>query len=201
MKETKNKVSPGTKGTKQKATKPVKEKVKKETKKKGTAAISGGGALRVSGKRGAEEAALKTLMAETTKKISALAVDIVEAPTKKYIGWKLGSRRLVSIYPAKVFFRMWIFVYDNSGSCTGIERFDIKATSKGVGVVITGLISQVKKNYGILKAVAEKAAKKAEPKKKEAKKETFAEAKIVEEVPIKEALKEDKKKESASAKA
>ena len=190
MKETKNKTSQGAKDTKQKT-----------TKKKGTATISGGGALRVSGKRGAEEAALIKLMGETTKKISALATDIVEAPTKKYIGWKLGSRRLVSIYPAKVFFRMWVFVYDNSGSCTGIERFDIRATSKGIGVVITGLISQVKKNYGILKDVAEKAAKKGEPKKKESKKETFAESKIVEEVPIKEALKEDKKKESAPAKA
>jgi len=161
-------IKKSTKGQKTTTVKPEEEKKgekMKETKKKETVT-----------KRAGEEAAIKKLMDETTKKLTSLATDIVSAPTKKYTGWKLGSRRLASIYPKKFSFYMWIFVYNNSGNHTGIERFEIKATSKDIGVVITGLISQVKKNYGILKAVAEKAAKPVPKKeikpapKKEAKK-------------------------------
>ena len=125
----------------------------KETKKKDTAT-----------KGTAEKAAIKKLMEETMKKLTSLATDIVSVPRKKYTGWKFGSKLLATIGLKKLSFDMWIYVYNNSGNRINIEHFEIKATSKDVGVVITGLISQVKKHYGTLKAVAEKAAKPA-PKK------------------------------------
>jgi len=161
-------IKKSTKGQETTTVKPEEEKKgekMKDTKKKETVT-----------KRAGEEATLKKLMDETMKKLTNLATDIVEVPRGKYTAWKLGSRRLASIYPRKVFFHMWIFVYNSSGNRISIEPFVIKATSKDVGVVITGLIAQVKKNYGILKAVAEKAAKPAPKKeaktapKKEAKK-------------------------------
>ncbi len=164
MKETKNnKESKGTKGQEKKTTKPVEEK--------------GHG----------EQAAIQKLMNETKKKLSNLATDIETCPRKKYTGWKKGSRLLVTIGPRKLSFDMWVYEYNKSGNRTNIEHFEIKSTSKDVGVVITGLIKQVRKNYDILTA--------AKSKKVEPKKETFAEAKIVEEIPIEKA----KKEETASA--
>ena len=124
----------------------------------------------------AEKAAIVKLMEETMKKLTSLATDIVSVPRKKYTGWKFGSKLLVTIGPRNKSFMMWVYVYNNSGNRINIEPFEIKASTKDVGVVVTGLISQVKKNYGILKAVAEKAKKPAPKKdakeapKKEAKK-------------------------------
>ena len=146
-------IKKGTKGQETKTTKVEEEKQgekMKDTKKKDTPP-----------KGTAEKAAIKKLMDETMKKLTALGTDIVCVPRKKYTGWKLGSKLLVAVGLRNKSFMMWIYVYNNHGNRTSIEPFEIKAASKDVGVIITGLISQVKKHYGTLKAVAEKAAKSA----------------------------------------
>ncbi len=109
-----------------------------------------------------EKAAIQKLMNDTKKKLSTLATDIETCPRKKYTGWKLGSRLLVTVGPRKLSFDMWVYEYNKSGNRTNIEHFEIKSTSKDVGVVVTGLIKQVKKNYDILTASK---GKKVEPKK------------------------------------
>ena len=162
MKEN-NKESKGTKGLSTKAGNPEEEKQEKKMTEKKENGEKGHG----------EEAAIQKLMAETKKKLSALATDIEMCPRKKYTGWKLGSRLLVTIGPRKLSFDLWIYEYNKSGNRTSIEHFEIKSTSKDVGVVIAGLIKQVKKNYDILTAAK---GKKAEPKKEAVKKEEVAPA-------------------------
>lgn len=139
-----------------------------------------------------EEVAILKLMNDTKKKLSVLAKDIVTVPRKNTIGWKFGSKLLIAMGARKTSFYMWIYEYsEKSGARKTIEAFQIKSTGKESEKVVEGLIKQVRKNYDILTAAK---AKKAEPKK-----ETFAEATIVEEIPIEEALKEDKKKEVAAS--
>lgn len=174
MKETKNnKGSKGTKGTKQKTTKPVVEK----------------------------EAMMK-LMNGTMRKLSVLAKDIKTVPRKKTTGWKLGSKVIVAMGSRKSSFKFWLYQFsEKTGARKTIEEFEIKTTGKDSEKVVESLIAQVKKNYDILKAIQAKREKsiKAEPKKKEAKKESFKDAKIIEEIPIEEALKETKKEVAVSA--
>lgn len=141
-----------------------------------------------------EKAEIKKLMNETMRKLSVLAKDINMVPRKKYTGWKLGSKLLVTIGPRNKSFMMWIYQYsEKTGNRINIEPFEIKVTGKASEKVVEGMIKQVRKNYDILTAVRTK-REKAEPKK-----ETFAEATIVNEIPIKKALKEAKKKEVAKS--
>ncbi len=169
MKETKNnKESKGTKGL---STKPANAGEKKVV----------------------EKTSIKTLMMATAAKLSTLAKDVSTVPRKKYTGWKLGSKLLVTIGPRNKSFMMWVYEYsEKTGARKTIEPFEIKTTGKASEDVIAGLIKQVRKNYTTLKAKAAKPA----PKK-----ETFKEAKIVEEIPLKtkkEVKKEEKKDEKNS---
>lgn len=159
---TKNKVSTGTKGKKTKTTKLVKEKVDEGQEK------------------------LKTLMEATKKRLATMALDVEVVPRKRYTGYKFNGRLLASIAGKKLSFDMSIHEYSEKGTHVGTEHFEIKSSSKDIGVVITGLLGQVKKNYEILK----ESAKPKKTKKVEAKKESFKDATIVEEVPIIKAKKE-----------
>ena len=124
-----------------------------------------------------EKSVMKKLMNETMRKLSVLAKDINTVPRKKYTGWKLGSKLLVTIGPRNSSFMIWVYQYSqNTGARLSIEPFEIKTTGKASENVINGLIKQVKKNYTTLKAKATK----AEPKK-----EAFKDAKIVTGVPLK----------------
>ncbi len=159
-----------------------KTKTKNVKGQKGTKKKTANLAKTVREKKGrAEKEAIKKLMNETMSKLTSLATDVQPVPTKKYTGWKLGSRRLASIYPRNLFFHMWIFVYNSSGSRIKIERFEIRPTFKDVDVVVAGLIAQVKVNYCLLKEAKKKASKpkkkvkKTDPKE-EAKKEETAKA-------------------------
>lgn len=118
------------------------------------------------GYEGKEE--IKKLMADTMKKLSSIAGDIEKCPRKKYCGWKLGSRLLVTVGPRNLSFMMWVYEYNKTGNRTSIEDFEIKSTSKDVSVIIAGLVKQVKKNYAILKEASSKKTEvvKAEEKEK-----------------------------------
>lgn len=140
MKETKNKVSKGTTGTKQK-----------------TAKVEKGHA---------EHEAVKTLMEATKKKLANLAPDIETCPKSKYVGYKFNGRLLSSIAGKKLSFSVSIHEYGEKGHHTSTESFEIKSGGKDTGVVITGLLGQVKKNYDVLKEASKpKKTKKAEAKK------------------------------------
>ncbi len=119
---------------------------------------------------------LKKLKEATMKKLANLAPDIETVPRARYTGYKFNGRLLSSIMGKKLSFDFSIHEYSEKGTHTSTEHFEIKSTSKDVSVVVAGLIKQVRKNYDILTA--------AKSKKVEPKKETFAEAKIVEEIPI-----------------
>lgn len=135
-----------------------------------------------------EKAAIQKLMNETMRKLSVLAKDIVTVPRKNTTGWKFGSKLLIAMGARKSSFYMWVYEYsEKTGARLSIDPFQIKSTGKASEDVIAGLIKQVKKNYDILTAVN----KPKKTKKTEAKKESFKNAKIVKEVPIKEALKEE----------
>jgi len=141
--------------------------MKKETKKKVTKETKGH----------ADQEAIKKLMSETMDKLANLAPGIETCPKSKYVGYKFNGRLLSSVAGKKLSFDVSIHEYSEKGTHTGTEKFDIKSGGKDVGVVITGLLDQVKKNYDILKEVAKpkKKAKKTEAKKAE-KKEEIAKA-------------------------
>jgi len=126
---------------------------------------------------------LKKLMEETMKKLAALVPGVEVVPRKKYTGYKVQGRLISSIMGKKLSFDVSIHEYSEKGTHTGTEHFEIKSGGKDVGAVITGLLTQVKKNCDILNAAATK------PKKKEASKPA----------PEKE-TKGEEKKESAPAK-
>ena len=78
-----------------------------------------------------EKAEIKKLMNETMRKLSVLAKDINMVPRKKYTGWKLGSKLLVTIGPRNSSFMIWIYQYSQkTGARLSIEPFEIKTTGK-----------------------------------------------------------------------
>jgi len=135
---------------------------------------------------------MKKLMEATMKKLANLAPDIEVVPRKRYTGYKLNGRLLSSILGKKLFFDMSIHEYSEDGKHVGTKHSEIRFGRKNVGAVINGLVKKVKKNYDIL-TEANGSKKKVVKKAMSIKKETFAESTIVEEVPIKETLKETKK--------
>ncbi|MFC2166653.1 hypothetical protein ACFLQZ_01655 [Acidobacteriota bacterium] len=146
----------------------------KETKGQETKAVKS-----AEEKQAVEKSAMIKLLNETKRKLSGLAKDVSTVPRKKYTGWKLGSKLLVTIGPRNKSFMMWVYQYSQkTGTRLNIEEFEIKTTGKASEDVIAGLIKKVKRNYDILTAIQAK-REMAEPKK-----ETFAEATIVKGVPI-----------------
>lgn len=147
----------------------------KETKGQETKAVKS-----AEEKEAVEKSVMIKLMNETKRKLSVLAKDVNTVPRKKYTGWKLGSKLLVTIGPRSKSFMIWVYQYSTkTGARLSIEAFEIKTTGKASEDVIAVLIKKVKANYDILIAV------RAKREKTEPKKETFEEATIVEEVPIK----------------
>lgn len=148
-------------------------------------------------KKDVDDVLMKKLFADTVKKLGAISKELVIKDCKKTTGLKYGKKVLVDLGLRKGSFKVWIKVFNKAGNRINDETFTIKNTGAGAEKVIDGLIAQVVKNFEILKAA--KMAENVKTAKPAPKKETFAEATIVEEIPIEEALKENKKKEVAAS--
>jgi len=167
----------------------------KDEKKKGKEKV-------VEEKGHGEKTAILKLMNDTVVKLDAISTDLVLTKCKNTIGLKYGKKVLIALGARKRSFKIWLKIFSKSGNRTSSETFDITTTGKDSEKVIDSLITKVKESFQILKdaktAETSKAVKKG-TKKAEPKKETFAEATIVEEVPIKEALEAAKKEEAKTA--
>jgi len=155
-------IKQSTKGQETTTVKPEEEKKEKkmtEEKKKDAKKVS-------PAKEKINQAAadLKKLMEETMKKLAALVPGVEVVPRKKYTGYKVQGRLISSIMGKKLSFDVSIHEYSEKGTHTGTEHFEIKSGGKDVGVVITGLLAQVKKNCDLLNAAAAKPKKKEAPK-------------------------------------